>query len=79
MGKLYVQLAVLFHVATLLVSEALTYITLSDNNLYLGILGWFLKNTMLYHRLHPTQNKNTYLHDMFRFLFKSFSGASHNK
>jgi hypothetical protein len=36
-------------------------------------------NTMLYHRLHPTQNKNTYLHDMFRFLFKSFSGASHNK
>jgi hypothetical protein len=37
------------------------------------------KNIMLYHRLHPTQNKNTYLHDMFRFFIKSLSGASHNK
>jgi hypothetical protein len=32
-------------------------------------LGGF-KNTMLSYRLHPTQNKNTYLHDMFRFIFK---------
>jgi hypothetical protein len=37
-------------------------------------LGGF-KDTMLYHRLHPTQNKNTYLHDMFRFYIKSFSSA----
>jgi hypothetical protein len=37
------------------------------------------ENTMLYHRLHPTQNKNTCLHDMFRFYIKSFSGAYHNK
>jgi hypothetical protein len=34
---------------------------------------------MLYYRLHPTHNKNTYLHDMFRFIFKSFLGAYHNK
>jgi hypothetical protein len=44
-----------------------------------GPLLYYTFHSMLYHRLHPTYNKNTYLHDMFRFVFKSFSGAYHNK